>query len=148
MIRDGIIQLRDYDEVFNNNSDYNYFYNAPGYEGKKLVVGRVSLNNAKERLKKGEVYTVVKYHEGDELPEEYMPLPDGYVEGEETLLATINPNVRFNYMCANGGIQMISRIHDNEEGFPTWLLGPGPDTISLNDLVESQLVDYERSKAK
>ncbi|MBQ1813043.1 MAG: hypothetical protein II119_03775 [Bacilli bacterium] len=143
MIKDGVIQLRDYDSVFDNNPDSNYFYNTPGYDGPKLIAGRVSLKNAKERLKKGEVYTIVKYHQGDELPQEYTPL-NANVESGDTLFATINPDLRFYYLCANGGIQMISRFPDREEGNPTWLLGPGPDEVSLSELVESQLSDYEK----
>ena len=145
MIRDGEIQLRDYDKIFDENPDYNFFYNAPNYDGPKLVAGRVSLKNAIARLNKGEVYAIVKYHEGEELPEQYMPLENSNVNGGDTLSATIKPDLRLYDLCANDGIQRISRLRDDEFGSPRYLLGPGPDEVSLTDLIASQLADYEKT---
>lgn len=145
MIRDGEIQLRDYDKIFDENPDYDFFYNKAGYDGPKLVAGRVSLKNAIARLNKGEVYTIVKYQEGEQLPEQYMPLENSNVNGGDTLFATIKPNLRLYDLCANGGIQTISRLSDDEFGSPRYLLGPGPDEVTLNELIASQLADYEKT---
>ena len=144
---DETFPVCDYDVVFDNNPDYDYFYNAPGYYGPKLVVGRVSLRNAIERLKKEEIYTVVKYHEGDKLPKEYVPLTNINVEGNGTLFATINPEFRVNYICARSGIQQVGNISSRGEE-PIWFLGPGPDTVTHSFLVNSQLSDYEKVNQK
>ena len=138
LISNGI-QQRDYDRVFDENPDFNFFYNAPGYGSLKLVVGRISLKNAIERLKKGEVYTVVKYHEGEELPEQYMPLENIDVSDENVLLATIKPNLDVNDLCANGGCQMITMLNGGR-----YLLGAGPDKVTLSELIDSQLGDYKK----
>ena len=42
-------------------------------KGRKMVDGKISLNNAIARLSKNEYYTFVTYQEGDILPKEYIP---------------------------------------------------------------------------
>ena len=130
----------DFDKVFDENPEQNYFYNAPGYDKYwKLVVGRVSLKHAIERLKKWEVYSVVKYHAGEELPEEYIPVETEDVKSGDILFATLNPKFRVHYLCMNGGCIMTCRLPSGR-----YLLGPGPEEVEERDLIYSQLTDYEK----
>lgn len=129
----------DYDKIFENNLDRKFFFsNEPG---NKIMVGKISLTNAMARLNKREYYTLVTYQEGDVLPEQYLPL-SSLTSDDGTLFATINPNNRFYYICQNGGIQMITRLPNLDSGSPSYLLGPGPETVSLDDLVMSQYEKY------
>ena len=130
----------DYDKIFEQNIDRKFFYTD--YRGKKMVVGKISLTNAMARLSKDEYYTLVTYQEGEELPEEYIPL-NGLESNNGTLFATYNPDVRYlNYICRDGGIQIISRLPDLKPGNPRYLLGPGPETITLEDLIMEQYNEY------
>ena len=74
-----------------------------------------------------------------------MPLP-ALSDGGDTLFATVDidlyPNFRFHYICQKGGIQMVSRLQDIEPGNPNFLLGPGPEEVSLGDLIEEQYALY------
>ena len=124
--------MTNYDKVFDVDVNTDFFYNAPGYYGTKLVVGVISLKNAIERLKKNEYYTLVKYNDGDELPSEYVPLN---VDGIN--LATVNPKLHMHNICRNNGIQMISKLSDD-----VYLLGPGPDKFSLSFVVNEQVKEY------
>lgn len=134
----------NYDEIFEQNIEQEFFYT--GYPGKKIVDGKISLNNAVARFSKEEYYTLVTYKEGDTLPEEYIPL-SGLESNCGTLFATLNPNVHYmNYICRNGGIQSISRLSDLESGNPRYLLGPGPDTVTLKDLVMEQYDTYIKTQ--
>ena len=136
----------DYDRIFEIDLDRKFFYTD--YPGKKMMVGRISLKNAIARLSKNEYYTLVTYTEGEELPEQYIPL-SGFTSDDGTLFATLNPNIeRINYICKNGGIQLVSRLLDLSPGNPNYLLGPGPDTVSLSDLVMEQYNKYNESKAQ
>lgn len=56
-------------QQFENNLERKFFYTD--YPGRKMVVGKISLNNAMVRLTKNEYYTFVTYHEGDVLLEQY-----------------------------------------------------------------------------
>ena len=130
----------NYNRIFDEKPDMEFFYNAPGYRGNKMVVGRVSLENALARLDKDEFYTLVTYKDGQELPKQYKNVL--LESNDDTLFATYNPDEeRVNYICQNGGIQMISRLPDNEKG-ARFLLGPGPDEVSLNDLVITEYDKY------
>ena len=124
----------NYDNFFDKDINKEFFYNEPGFRGRKLIVGVVSINNAVERLKKDEYYTLVTYMDGEKLPEEYVPLDERLESGD--LLATVNPKLNMQDIVRNGGIQMISKLSNGDE----YLLGPGPDTFSLSELVQS-LVD-------
>ena len=135
----------DYDRIFEIDLDRKFFYTD--YPGKKMMVGRISLKNAIARLSKNEYYTLVTYTEGEELPEQYIPL-SGFTSDDGTLFATINPNTRFSDICRNGGIQRISRLFDLSPGNPNYLLGPGPDTVSLSDLVMEQYNKYNQEKTQ
>ena len=130
----------NYNKLFDENPDTEFFYNAPGYRGNKMVVGMVSLKNAIARLDKDEFYTLVTYKEGQELPKQYKNvLLDSQ---DDTLFASYNPDeVRVSYICEDGGIQTVSRLADNEKG-ANYLLGPGPDEVSLNDLVIREYNKY------
>ena len=133
----------NYDKIFDVDVNREFFYT--NYPGKKMIVGRISLPNALERLSKDEYYTLVVYNEGDKLPEVYTPLL-GIREEDGTRFATINPNTQFSDICRDGGIQRISRLGNLPSGSPNYLLGPGPDTISLDDIVFEQLGAYGKEK--
>lgn len=134
----------DYDEVFSDDLGKKFFYT--NYPGNKMMEGKISLENAIARLNVGEYYTFVTYREGDELPKQYTPL-NGLTSEDGTLFATVNPNVtRMDYICRNGGIQMISRLSDTDLGSPNYLLGPGPDTIALSDIVSKQYESYQSAQ--
>ena len=125
----------DYDRIFEQNIDMKFFYTD--YPGKKIVDGRISLENAIARLSKDEYYTLVTYCEGDVLPEQYLPIST-LTSDDGTLFATLNPDTFFYDICRNGGIQRISRMNDLSSGSPNYLLGPGPNTISLEEMVMEQ----------
>ena len=40
----------NYDKRFEGGIDRDFFYNLPGYNGRKLIVGRISLDKAKARI--------------------------------------------------------------------------------------------------
>ena len=133
----------NYDRIFDEDINRKFFYTD--YPGNKIMVGRVSLKNAIARLNMNEYYVLVNYHEGEELPREYMPLPSLTSE-DGTLFATYNPKVRFFDICMNGGIQRVSRLMDLSSGSPNYLLGtgqgPGPETLSLEEMVMEQYEEY------
>ena len=130
----------DYDKIFEQNIDRKFFYTD--YPGKKMMVGKISLNHAIARLSKGEYYTLVTYQEGEKLPKEYIPL-NGLTSEDGTLFATFNPGIRYLHnICVNGGIQMISRLPDSKTGSPRYLLGPGPEIVTLEDLIMEQYNEY------
>lgn len=133
----------DYDRIFEQNIDMKFFYTD--YPGKKIVDGRISLENAIARLSKDEYYTLVTYCEGDVLPEQYLPIST-LTSDDGTLFATLNPDTFFYDICRNGGIQRISRMNDLSSGSPNYLLGPGPNTISLEEMVMEQYGKYKESK--
>ena len=110
------------------------------------MVGKINLNNAIARLSKDEYYTLVTYQEGEELPKQYIPL-SGLSSEDGTLFATFNPDVRYLHnICVNGGIQMISRLPDSITGSPRYLLGPGPEIVSLEDLIMEQYNEYMKQQ--
>ncbi|MBQ6497859.1 MAG: hypothetical protein IJI58_04000 [Bacilli bacterium] len=132
--------MTDYDKIFNDDVNKEFYFNAPGYGGRKLMVGAVSLNNAIERLKKDEYYTLVTYIDGEKLPEEYIPLDEKLDSGD--LLATVNPKNNLQYICQNSGsIQKISELSNLN-----YLLGPGPDTFNLTELVEKQVAEIKAER--
>lgn len=136
----------DYDEVFSDDLGKKFFYT--NYPGNKMMEGKISLKNAIARSYVGEYYTLVTYREGDELPKQYTPL-NGLTSEDGTLFATVNPNVtRMDYICRNGGIQMISRLSDETKGNPRYLLGPGPGEITLGDIVSKQYEAYQNMQTK
>ena len=64
------------------------------------------------------------------------------------LFATINLEnaPRMHYICKYSSIQMISRLNDAAPGNSRYLLGPGPDTVELLDLVMEQYDGYMKEK--
>ena len=127
----------NFNNIFKDDVNAEFFYS--NYPGNKMVTGTIDLEYAIERLKKKEFYTLVTYKEGDELPEEYVPIK--MADNNGTLFATINPNILMQYICKNGGIQrasLISRPNAN----PVYLLGPGDDTISLFEIVNREYDNY------
>jgi hypothetical protein len=134
----------NFNKIFDENPDAKFFYTD--YPGTKLVDGWVSLKNAKARKDKDEFYALVTYHDGEELPEEYVPIKD-YESEDGTLFATINPDYPFHFfdICRNAGIQRITELPSREDEGPRYLLGPGPDEITLAELINTQ---YDRYMGK
>ena len=124
----------DYDKQYEDNVDRKWFFSD--YPGNKLLVGKISLKNAMARMNKNEYYTLVTYNEGETLPEQYVPY-EGLSSEDGTLFATINPNIRVSSICHNGGIQMVSRLGRPEDSV-RYLLGPGPEEVLLDDLIQEQ----------
>ncbi len=134
----------DYDKIFNEDINKEFFYT--NYPGRKLMLGKISLENAKNRLSKNEYYAFVTYNEGEILPQEYVAI-NGLPSDDGMLFATVNPDInRISYICDNGKIQMISRLPDNEPGNPKYLLGSGPDEISQRDIVLKEYQTYRNTK--
>ena len=126
----------NYDKVFEDNINKEFFFNLPEY-GKlnKIMSGYISLRNAKERLNKGEYYTLVSYIDGEKLPVEYIP----YATSKNgDLLATFNPNLNMTAYCKDSSsIQKVSKITNDR-----YMLGPGPDEISIFQILEGQENEY------
>lgn len=137
----------DYDKIFVQDINKEFYFDKEGYPQNKMMVGTISYENAKARLSKGEYYILVKIHEGDVLPNEYVFLKD--VDSiDDTFFATINPNLTMDGICKDAGsIQLISRINDTVEG-PCYLLGPGPDKVEVSQLINEQLEAYRKSVDK
>ena len=49
-------------------------------------------------------------------------------------------------ICMNGGIQRISRLPNSNSGSTNYLLGPGPNMVSLEDLIMEQYNEYLKSR--
>ena len=134
--------MTNYDKIFENDINKDFYFNAPGYDGRKLMVGTINLSNAVERLKKDEYYTIVTYIDGETLPEEYVSLNERLDNGD--LLATANPKKYLQYICKDSGsIQTISQLSNSD-----YLLGPGPDTFNLSELVEKQVAELKAEKSQ
>ncbi len=135
----------NYDKIFQKDSKHKFFYSD--YRGSKLIDGKVNLANAKERKELDEYYALVSYKEGEELPKEYRQLT-GLASEDGELFATINlqETPRMDYICRDGGIQLISRLNDAALGNSRYLLGPGDDTVELLDLVMEQYDGYIKDK--
>ncbi len=141
----------NYDKIFEEDIDKTFFYNESSYPTRKLIDGFISLNNAEKRLfSKNEYYTLLHYQGEQDLPNGYIPLDDDVVEkmgfGSDEHFATIDPNLTFEALCQNGGIQLISGL-PCEVGNARYLLGPGPDEITLSELVHGQLEEYKNEKS-
>ena len=130
----------DYNSIFDKNIDQKFFYSD--YPGSKLMVGNVSLKNAQARLDKSEYYVLVTYKDGEKLPQQYRPL-DGLTSEDGTLFATVSNDVYTPYICRNGGIQLASRLPGYGNS-AEYLLGPGPETVLLDDLIEEQYEEYKK----
>lgn len=129
----------DYDRIFEQDINRKFFYTD--WPGKKIVDGKINLSNAIGRMSKDEYYTFVTYQEGEILPKEYLPLNE-LESNNGILFATLNPNIRFNYICRNGGIQSVSQLPTLDPRNPKYLLGPGPDIIFLDQLIMEQYNEY------
>ena len=131
----------DYDVIFNENIDRNFFFSS--YPGNKLMVGKISLENAIARMAKNEYYVLVTYKDGQQLPIQYVPYKE-LESSDGSMYATISPSIRISSLVRNNGIQLVSRL-----GAPTdkirYLLGPGPDQVYLDDLIAEQ---YEETISK
>ena len=133
----------DYDAIFKDNIARKFFYTD--YPGNKMVVGKISLKNALARMSMHEYYVLVTYMDGEKLPEQYIPL--GELDSDDgTLFATINPGIDFTDICQKGGIQRISNITGLNSETPKYLLGPGPETVLLDDLIMEQYTKYYGKK--
>lgn len=129
----------DYDIIFQDDINKKFFYTD--YPGNKMVVGKISLKNALARMSMREYYVLVTYTEGETLPQQYMPLSN-LKSDDGTLFATINPSTYFTDICQRGGIQRVSRLSDLDSGSPNYLLGPGPETVALDELIMEQYTKY------
>lgn len=125
---------KNFDRIFDQEPDTNFFFNKPGY-GPVLVDGVVSLKNALARMKKEEFYALVTYQDGETLPAEYSPLATQ--DDLSIRFATISDKARYYNISIGGGIQRVSQLPGGK-----LLLGPGPETVSLSDLVGNLYNEY------
>lgn len=157
--------LSHHDDLLNEKPDINIW--GP-INGRRLVAETVSLANALDRDKRfKERFVLVAYRPGEKLPDYYVPLSE-YHSNDGTLFATINPDP-FNrentvdVLCGNtlhggkGGSQYIGRhdmgdLPDYNKGDPNelirhvqYLLGPGPEVVTLGELVDQQYDMYCKS---
>ena len=123
----------NYDELYRSNPDVKFHYN--GDKEPKLMVGRVSLENAINRLKFQEYYLLVTYNDFQELPKEYVPLNPNLTNG--SLLATLSPEVQIHNIVTGNKIQIVTRLNSNE-----YLLGPGPETFDVKEALRDQIDQY------
>ena len=129
----------DYDRVYKEDPNRkSMFSDENGFYGQKLMVGKISLQNAMIRIGHNELYVLVTYNEGEQLPKEYRPV-ETLKSDDGTLFATINTQntKRINFICRNG-IQMVTQLRTDDEFDPKFLLGPGPETVLLSELIEEQ----------
>ena len=132
----------DYDRMLDEDPNEEFYYNDNKFPHKKLIAGYISLENALVRLNKGEYYVLVKTNGEEELPSGYIPL-DSKFETEEPM-ATIDPNMHFPVLCRKGRIQIIAQLPAKEDD-AEYLLGPGPETITLSQLITEQLEAYKKN---
>lgn len=132
-----------YNEILDEDINRQFYHNHPDF-GTTLIARDVSLKNAIARLQYHEYYVLVTYKEDEQLPSQYVPCADVENFGD-TLFATINPNVQVHNLCyskfCKNGIQTITNINLPGES-PNYLLGPGPDKVSLEELIEEQRENY------
>ena len=130
----------NYNKLFEEDIDKNFFYNAEGYPKKILINGFIDLDKALKRLEKGEYYVLVAYQNVEELPDCYVPLSleQQVIEVPDIKFATINPNENLLAFCENNYIQLISRMPDTLRGV-RYMLGE----FYLNDLIAEQLENYQ-----
>ncbi len=124
----------DYDKAY--EGDISKKWSFSDYPGNKLVVGKISLENAMARMSNGEYYALVTYNVGETLPEQYVPY-DGLTSDDGTLFATISPKTYIDYICIGSRIQMVTRLDRPGEKI-RYLLGPGPGDVYLDDLIQEQ----------
>jgi len=132
----------DYDEIYKDDIDRKWFYSD--YPGNKLVVGKIGLKNAMARMNKNEYYALVTYNEGETLPEYYVPY-EGLTSDDGTLFATISSEIRIDDIYHNGKIQKVTGLGRPNESI-RYLLGPGPETVYLDDLIQEQYDDCYGNK--
>ena len=136
----------NYNEIFEDNVLKDFYYNADNYPKKILVDGFIDLDKAKKRLEKGEYYILVLYQNGEELPKEYIPVPNqmGNIEMEsDKKFATVNPDEVLNAYCVDNSIQRITNLQNSIAG-ARYLLGAGPEEISLPYLLQNQIDSYKK----
>ena len=130
----------NYDDIFKDDITKKFFYS--NYPGNKIIVGRISLNNAVSRLNRDEYYVLVTYKEGEKLPKQYIPLNE-LGSYNDTLFATFDPNNRYTDICFNGNIKRITKLENSNMDY---LIEPGPDKIKISDLINKQYDEYMKSK--
>lgn len=77
-------------------------------------------------------------------------LQDSQIE-EGKLLATVAPNVRCDFICRDGGIQLIHKIPVGESEFANdsrYILGPGPADVLMSELAADQIVKLKNKNEK
>lgn len=126
----------DYDDVFKDDITKKFFYS--NYPGNKIVVGRISLNNAIARLNRDEYYVLVTYKEGEKLPKQYVPLNE-FKPYNGILFATFDPNNRYTDICFNGNIKRITKLENSNMDY---LIEPGPDKFRITDLINEQYKEF------
>ena len=97
----------------------------------KLIVGKINLSNAKDRIKFKEYYLLFSYRENEYLPPQYQPY-DKIKSDDGTLFATVKIR-SFN----KGVIIPVGKKEENKEGPDIRLLGSigsyAPRLVTIND---------------
>ena len=135
----------NYNEVFGEDINKDFYYNQEGYPKSLLINGYISLDNAIKRLEKGEYYVLVEYPVGTTLPECYLPIEADKIDFElpdGLSLAVFNPEKLVFALCENNSIQLISKLPNSLRG-ARYMRGQGPNEVFLEDLIEEQLQNYK-----
>lgn len=130
----------NFNDIFKDNPSREILFNKSNYPKGILMCGFIDLDLAKVRLEKGEYYTLVTYKNGQELPDCYRSLD---ALDDETLLASVKPSQYISGINLNGSIQMVTQLNFDEHD-ACYLLGPGPNTVQLLDLIEASKEDLKQ----
>lgn len=132
----------------NFNKDTKPFYDFQNSR-KILINGYNRLSNAMFRKTRGEYYILVKYQEGETLPEEYIPINDEILEyfgfDKQERFATVNPKIYFTTLIDDSRIKKVTRLDGLNDENSQYLIGIGPEVISTLDLIYKQLEAYKEA---
>lgn len=136
-------------DLMNFNNTKRAYYDSQ-ISKKVLINGYNCLNNAKLCQIKGEYYILVNYQEEERLPEEYVPISEEIIESfgfdKSEHFATANPELNFTILNDDSRIKRITRV-GIVNGFDSqYLIGLGPESFTISDLIEEQLEAYKRER--
>ncbi len=128
----------DYDEIFEKDTNQDFYYNDDKRTSNIFIKGYISLEKAKQHLKKGEYYALVNFNEGEKLPEGYKCFTS--LDGE--VYATPNSDLSFDFLMDGYSLQSIYKVKDDR-----YRLGPKGKDIYLLDLAYDQIDQYIEQKS-
>ncbi len=127
----------DYDEIFEKDTNQDFYYNNDIRTSNIFIKGYISLEKAKQHLKKREYYALVNFNEGEKLPEGYKCFTS--LDGE--VYATPISDLSFDFLVDGYSLQSIYKINDDR-----YRLGSKGKDIYLLDLAYDQIDQYIEQK--